>query len=446
MQALLGPEEAAALCQALEGTAPTSLRANPLKDDAAIPAGAAVPWCAAGRYLAERPAFTLDPLLHAGCYYVQEASSMFVEQAFRCIVPPAGRLLDLCAAPGGKSTLWRSLMPEGTLLVANDPVRPRALVLAENMAKWGHPDVVVTNALPERFAALPGFFDVIAADVPCSGEGMFRKDPAARDEWSASAPARCAQLQFDIIRDAWPALREGGFLVYSTCTFNRLEDEDNVVRICEELGAEPVPVPAAADWGIAGDTTGRGLPVCHFFPHRTKGEGFFLALLRKTSMPASARDGRRGRRTRPGNVRTEMRAAARWLRGDADFDLFQPAPDRVAAIRSSLAEDAGRVASATGALMAGIPLAEIKGRKLIPAHELALSVRLSGEAFPHVELDRPTALAYLRREAVTLPPDVPRGYVIATFRGHPLGFLNQLGTRANNLYPAEWRIRKQTTD
>lgn len=446
MNALLGADEAAALCRALEGPACVSLRLNPLKPDAAAPSGPSVPWCAAGRYLTERPAFTLDPLLHAGCYYVQEASSMFIEQAFRQLDAPPRRVLDLCAAPGGKSTLWRSLMEAGTLLVANEPVRTRAMVLAENLAKWGQPDVVVTNALPERFAALPGFFDVVAADVPCSGEGMFRKDSGARDEWSAGAPERCARLQFEIVRDVWPALREGGFLVYSTCTFNRQEDEDNVARICEELGAEAVEVPAAPEWGIAGDTTGRGLPVSHFFPHRARGEGFFLALLRKTAPAPAARDGRRNRRTRPGGVRTELRAAARWLQGGEDFDLVQPAPDRVAAVRSALADDVARVTAAAGAVTAGLPLAELKGRKLVPAHELALCPLLAEDAFARVELDRPTALAYLRREAVTLPADVARGFVVATFAGHPLGFLNQLGPRANNLYPAEWRIRKQITD
>ena len=446
MNALFGPDEGAALCRALDGPSCVSLRLNPGKPGTGFAAERAVPWCAEGRYLPGRPAFTFDPLLHAGCYYVQEASSMFIEQACRRMDTPPRRLLDLCAAPGGKSTLWRSLMPAGTLLVANEPVRTRAQVLAENLAKWGQPDVVVTQALPERFAALPGFFDVVAADVPCSGEGMFRKDPAARDEWSASAPARCAERQFGIVRDAWPALCEGGYLVYSTCTFNRLEDEDNVVRICEELGAEPVEVPLDPAWGIVGDATGRGLPVYRFLPHRAKGEGFFLALLRKTAACPGTGSGRRTRRTRSGGVRTELRAAARWLHDSGEFRLVQSAPERVAAVRASLADDVARVTEAAGALSAGLPLAELRGRKAAPAHELALSPLLAADAFPRVELDRPAALAYLRREAVTLPPDVPRGYVVATFGGHALGFLNQLGPRANNLYPAEWRIRKQTSD
>ena len=446
MNALFGPDEAGALCRALEGAPCVSLRLNPGKPGAAPPADGAVPWCTEGRYLSGRPAFTFDPLLHAGCYYVQEASSMFIEQAYRQMDTPPRRLLDLCAAPGGKSTLWRSLMPAGTLLVANEPVRTRAQVLAENLSKWGQPDVVVTQALPERFAALPGFFDVVAADVPCSGEGMFRKDPASRDEWTAAAPARCAERQFRIVSDVWPALRQGGFLVYSTCTFNRQEDEDNVVRICEELGAEPVEVPADAAWGVVGDVTGQGLPVCRFLPHHARGEGFFLALLRKTAACPDAGNGRRKRRAGSGGIRTELRGAARWLCDEGEFQLVQTSPERVAAVRAALADDVARVAGAAGALSAGVPVAELRGRKAAPAHELALSPLLAPDAFPRAELDLPTALAYLRREAVTLPPDVPRGHVVATFGGHALGFLNQLGTRANNLYPAGWRIRKQTIE
>lgn len=285
---LLGADEASALCTALTGSeAPVSIRRNPLKPVETLPEAevGAVPWCDAGCYLAARPRFTYDPLLHAGCYYVQEAASMFVEQAYRRIVADfqPHRLLDLCAAPGGKSTLWRSLLPAEHLLVANEPIRQRAQILAENLAKWGHPDTVVTSAYPAEFAGLGSFFDVVAADVPCSGEGMFRKDENARTEWSLQAVADCAERQWQIISDIWPTLRQGGYLVYSTCTYNRAENEDNVYRICRELGAETVELPVPAEWKISGDTTGRNLHVYHFFPHRTQGEGLFLSLLRKTA-------------------------------------------------------------------------------------------------------------------------------------------------------------------
>lgn len=456
MTELLGPSEAEALCRALCDTIPvTSIRTNPRKE-ATCPEGNGVPWCSTGRYLEERPQFTFDPLFHAGAYYVQEASSMFIEQAWHTILahesstaeasstPPArgagGVVLDLCAAPGGKSTLWRSLLPDGSLLVANEPIRQRAQVLAENLTKWGHPDVVVTSAYPEEFAPLGSFFDVIAADVPCSGEGMFRKDEQAREEWSPEAVIACAERQWGIISDVWPALKQGGYLVYSTCTFNAEEDERMVARICRELGAAPIQLPPI----------GEGLVVSeygiHFYPHKVKGEGFFISLLRKTSEAPIGRSGKKDKKGKKGckpsggNVKNGA-AVADWLANSGDFKLFAPGEGYVGAVRQSLYDDVIAVTSTVRALTAGILLAEEKGKKLIPQHALAMSTALSTDAFPRQELDRDTALAYLRREAITLPSDCPRGYVIVTYGGLTLGFVNNLGTRANNLYPEQWRIR-----
>lgn len=440
MERLLPSAECEALLAALAGEPPVSVRSNPFKRAGQEAEREPVPWCAEGGYLSERPQFTFDPLFHAGCYYVQEASSMFVEQAFRQLDEVPRRVLDLCAAPGGKSTLWRSLLPDGALLVANEPLRQRAQVLVENLAKWGHPDVAVTQAYPADFAPLAGFFDVVAADVPCSGEGMFRKDAGAVEEWSPEAVVQCADRQWQIVNDVWPALREGGYLVYSTCTFNRLEDEDNVERICRELGAEPVPIACPESWGVSGDTTGRGLPVYHFYPHRTRGEGFFLALLRKTSAAPVARERKKARAVREQPVAGGA-TVARWLKQGDRFKLFRPDDAHIAAVRQTLADDFRRLRETVRTLSAGILLAEEKGRKLIPQHELALSVERAAEAFPQVELPYAQAVAYLRREAVVLPPEVPRGYVVVTYEGRALGFANNLGARANNLYPAEWRIR-----
>lgn len=449
-ESLLGEEEAARLLRAIATEPPVSIRLNPLKR-MPDPAGAEkVGWATEGFYLPGRPAFTFDPLLHAGCYYVQEASSMFVEQAFRQTEAAPRRVLDLCAAPGGKSTLWRSLLPEGCLLVCNEPLRPRAEVLAENMAKWGHPDTVVTNAYPGEFARLGGFFDIVAADVPCSGEGMFRKDDGAVGEWSTENVAACAERQMQIVRDVWPALREGGFLVYSTCTFNRAENEENVERICHELGAEPVEINRQPAWGIAGDTAGKGLPVCHFFPHLAKGEGFFLALLRKTAEAPEAK-GKKQKRDGKRKAPAASATLARWLRRPELFRLFQADETHVAAVRETLFADMQRLGEAVRVVSAGILLAEAKGKKTIPQQLLALSTELATEAFPLVELSYGQAIAYLRKESICLPGGTPTGFVVATFRGHALGFLNNLGTRANNLYPAEWRIRsshvpKEPTD
>ena len=250
MRRLLGEEEYQALAEALQGEPPVSIRVNPWKwqGDGLSASAESVPWASGAVYLSERPAFTFDPLFHAGCYYVQEASSMFVQCVLRQYVPCACRMLDLCAAPGGKSTLARAALPEGSLLVSNEIIRTRAQVLAENMVKWGHPDVVVTQNAPADFTPLTHFFDVILADVPCSGEGMFRKDAESVAEWSMGNVDVCWQRQRGIVADVWECLKPGGLFVYSTCTYNTWEDEENIRWMVRQLGAEPLPVPVDEAW------------------------------------------------------------------------------------------------------------------------------------------------------------------------------------------------------
>ncbi len=454
-ESLLGSEESEQLCKALQTEPAVSIRVNTEKTATicmdATKAGHAqndtsVPWCSSGHYLAGRPAFTFDPLLHGGAYYVQEASSMFIEQAYKTIAAlegeeNIGRALDLCAAPGGKSTLWRSLLPKGSLLVANEPIRLRAMVLAENLTKWGNPDVVVTNAYPADFNALPGFFDIIATDVPCSGEGMFRKDEGARSEWSEENVMLCAERQWEIVSKVWDSLRQGGYLVYSTCTFNCEENEDNIVRICSELGAEPIAIECPKEWNISGDTTGRNLPVYHFFPHKAKGEGFFLALLRKTAEAPTLRE--KKRKTKDGKAQAVQGAATvcKWLKDAEEFKILRSGEQHIVAVRQSFEDAIQRITTSIPTLQAGIILGEEKGKKIVPQQSLALSSTLNKDAFPMAELSYDQAIAYLRHESITLPESTPNGYVIVAYKGLPLGFANQIGNRANNLYPAEWRIR-----
>lgn len=267
-----------------------------------------VPWCREGYYLSGRPSFTFDPLFHAGCYYVQEASSMFLEQALRQYVHEPVTMLDLCAAPGGKSTLARSVLPEGSLLVANEVMRNRSQVLAENLIKWGNPGVIVTNNDPADFTELGSLFDVILTDVPCSGEGMFRKDEVAVQEWSIENVDTCWQRQRRILRDIWPCLKTGGLLVYSTCTYNREENEDNVAWITQELGAEVLPLEIQPDWHITGNLIGTEFPVYRFLPHKTTGEGLFMAVLRKTADEPAV-----SVRTKTGGKASKKEKEVRWL-------------------------------------------------------------------------------------------------------------------------------------
>lgn len=431
-----------------------SIRLNPWKR-VATDLKAAVPWATDAFYLDERKTFTFDPLFHAGCYYVQEASSMFLEQVVRQYVPSAVTALDLCAAPGGKSTLLRAALPEGSVLVANEPMANRAQVLVENIVKWGHRDCVVTSGFPADFGALGEIFDLLVTDVPCSGEGMFRKDPVAVADWSEENVDVCWRRGRDILRDCWPCLRSGGLLVYSTCTFNRLEDEDNVRWICRELGADVLPIAIDETWGITGDlTSGDGdtpLPVYHFLPGRTRGEGFFLAVLRKhgSSDDAASRAVQtakpsRKARSRQAEKALPVPAACRgWIR-QADGCTWAVNGTAVEAIPRSLDAETGLLTALRRqmrVLHAGIRVAELKGRDAVPSQALAFSTDCHTEAFASVPLTYAAALQYLRGESLTLPADTPRGFVLLTFKGVPLGFAKNLVGRANNLYPAEWRIR-----
>lgn len=274
------PGDADALFSVLDGTPPVSVRWNPYKTQSPAE-GIPVAWCRYGRYLPERPSFTTDPLFHAGAYYVQEASSMFVEHLLRSTTEPEGaRILDLCAAPGGKATLYSTLAGGDGIVIANEVIRSRALILADNIRKWGIGNTMVTNNDPAHFAGLGEWFDAVAVDAPCSGEGMFRKSPEARGEWSEANVRLCAARQRRIVSDAWAALRPGGVLIYSTCTFNRTEDEENVRWIAEELGGEDAGAMVPPDWGIEEREAG-GVRCFRLWPHRIAGEGFFAAAIRK---------------------------------------------------------------------------------------------------------------------------------------------------------------------
>lgn len=376
---LMGEERFAAFAASLDEEAPVSIRVNRAKWQGDVVGGERVPWSDDGYYLPERPNFTFDPLLHAGCYYVQEASSMFIERALRQYVTEPVEMLDMCAAPGGKSLAAISSLPEGSWVLSNEPIRQRASILAENVSKWCSKCMRVISNYPEQISKSKMKFDVILCDVPCSGEGMFRKDPQAVREWSVQNVEKCRMLQRDIVAEAWKCLRPGGILIYSTCTFNTREDEENVQWITEEYDAEILPVDTCAEWNITGSLlNGFSAPVYRFIPGITRGEGIFMAVIRK---------------------------AGEWkAQKKLSLDKLPPMLHQMDLVR----------------------LDAMDGSKA-PA--------------PTVDVDYDTAIAYLRREAVTLPQDAPRGIVTLTYRGVAIGQAKNLGNRANNMYPKEWRIK-----
>ena len=430
---------------ALQTEVPVSIRPNFSKCSRPV-TGEVIPWAPSGVYLPVRPTFTFDPLFHAGCYYVQEASSMFVERVLRTYVQQPVVMLDLCAAPGGKSTLSRSVLPEGSLLVANEVMRNRSQILSENLQKWGHPDVVVTNSDPSEFTSLTHLFDVILTDVPCSGEGMFRKDEVAVEEWSVENVDLCWKRQRRILTDIWSALKPGGLLIYSTCTFNTEENEENVAWIANELGAEVLSVPIEESWCITGNLAGKDFPVYRFLPHRTKGEGLFLAVLRKDEAPVErvklrSEKKKKGKETKGKTVQlTVPKEVKSWLT-DADAYDWTVQDTNVEAFTKRYQEELALLKQTVKVIHSGVTVAELKGKDVIPQHSLALSTACSQKSFQQVELSFQQAVAYLRKEGLILDPSVPRGYVLVCYQQVPLGFVKNIGNRANNLYPQEWRIR-----
>lgn len=454
---LMGDELYSRLEEGLDSQqSPVSIRLNPFKaqslDVAAGLCDSSVPWCSAtGRYLNERPNFTFDPLLHAGVYYVQEAASMFVDHIVRTFIKEPVRMLDLCAAPGGKSTALRAALPEGSLLFSNEPMRTRAQILSENLQKFGHEDVIVTNNYPRDYRKAGIMFDAILADVPCSGEGMFRKDEGARAEWSLQNVDNCWQLQREIVSDIWKCLQPGGLLIYSTCTFNAHEDEENVEWIASELGADIIELPVEESWNITPAVVGNA-PVCRFLPGISRSEGLFVVVLRKhgenetTALNASAgnskpkKDRKNQRKQTAQGGKQQSADTMQALRTPDNFTARRNG-DAIVAIPKRWADTYDTAASTLKIMHAGVTLGNEKGRDIIPDQSLALSRQLNIDAYPHVELDYAAAINFLRKEAITLPEGTPRGFVVVTYKGFPLGMEKNIGNRANNLYPTEWRIK-----
>jgi 16S rRNA C967 or C1407 C5-methylase (RsmB/RsmF family)/NOL1/NOP2/fmu family ribosome biogenesis protein len=435
MAAMLGADFNSFL-KNMESLPPVSVRVNPNKQSSVE--GAFVPWSKYGRYLTKRPVFTLDPSFHAGAYYVQEASSMLLEQALIQSVnlnDPL-RILDLSAAPGGKSTHILSLLNSASLLVSNEVIRSRAYILFENIQKWGHSNVVITNNDPENFKRVEGFFDVIIVDAPCSGEGLFRKDADAIQEWSVDNAALCAMRQRRILSDVLPALREGGILIYSTCTYNEAENEDNLVWLGNEFGVTSISLSLDPHWGI--QTTQKNNVIGYrCYPHKVNGEGFFISVLRKNFTKNSVRS--RVKRKFMVASKKVSEKFSHWLKRDSGLTLIQQ-ENLIIALPELHFDDIQYLSENLNILSKGTALAELKHEKLIPDHASALSIHLENEGFNRIDLDEFQALSYLRKESPQLTT-VQRGFALVSYQGNNLGWVNLLGNRINNLYPSTWRIR-----
>ena len=444
-----GEVEGRALCIALDSDSPIAVRINPDKTTTDITSlsqlsiDQRVSWCNTGYYLTERPAFTFDSDFHAGAYYVQEPSSQFVEYLLQHVEMRGARILDMCAAPGGKTTLYASLVGAKGLVVANEIDRRRAQVLADNVRKWGTGNVVVTLGDSSSWGESTGWFDVVAVDAPCSGEGMFRKDPQARTEWSEGNVKLCATRQDTILRDAWQALRAGGTLIYSTCTFNRTEDEGSLERMLEWAGdavVEAQNIVTDPAWGIVCGRVG-AFQTFRFFPHRTCGEGFFAAVARKSFDTGEPERIPKSRNTTISavnkSIETELR---RWITEPDQF-TFGMVGDTCYGWPTEQFEKVRLLSEKKTVIYSGVAMGQLFKGVLKPDPALAFAVGLHREALPVTELSSEQTLRFLRRQDIDAS-QLAEGMNLIIARGRALGFAKRIGNRVNNLYPNSLRILK----
>lgn len=447
LEEAIGKDNSLVAFSAFERPASSSVRINPFKSGP-VPEGGEVLWNRHGRILAQRPVFTLDPSFHGGAYYVQDSSSMFVGHVFRQLVKPviadsgnAGpvRVLDLCAAPGGKTTdlavSLREMLGDRFVLVSNEVMKQRASVLADNVALWGDPNVVVTSDDPRAFAGLTEFFDIIIADVPCSGEGMFRKDEEAQRQWSPDNVSHCQARQRRIVADVWPSLKSGGIFIYSTCTFNRFENDGNVSWMLDSLGAEPLldnDVITERD-GVLKTEFGYSL-----VPGFVEGEGQYCSAVRKVGEYADIRSIQSARQGKPA-VRVQSDVLQKMFTVEM---TFRQKGDLITAVPGNILSDVETLERCLHVLSAGCAVGIFKGKDFVPDADLALCIAFRKDFYDVAEVSSDQALAYLHKDPVFLP-DHPKGLVLICHAGVPLGFVKNLGNRCNSLHPQHRRIRME---
>ncbi len=426
-------------CHEQEATV-TAVRYNPFKKRVLWndTNSSVVPWCSHGRYLFDRISFTLDPYFHAGAYYVQEASSMFVEHVFNTLTfeHSPKKVLDLCAAPGGKSTLLLSLIDEQDILVCNEVIKTRVPVLTDNVNKWGKQQVVITHNDAKDFQRLPAYFDCVLVDAPCSGSGMFRKDERAIAEWSLEHVKLCSQRQQRIVADILPALKSGGYLLYSTCSYSVEENEQQLDWLLQHFNLETIRIPLG-DWGIVEtQSSEQGAWGYRFYPDKIRGEGFFMACLRKTDGVTDAvKYSSQKLVTLPKNDNTVLQ---HWL-NDIEQLFICEVGDYVYAMPNALRREVEILTKNLYVKKAGVCVGKMMRAELLPEHQLALSTLLSGEV-ARVALDQQQALAYLRKDAQLQLNNSQQGWALATYDGLGLGWMKVLPNRINNYFPKELRV------
>ncbi len=422
------------LLESLQQEPTASIRINPSKARIAHASAENIPWSTHGYYLSQRPRYTSDPAFHAGAYYPQEASSMFIDHVVRSLKLHEQPItaLDLCAAPGGKSTLLRSTLHPDSFLLANEVVGNRVNLLEENLLKWGIPGYAISQSDPSKFAHLGPVFDLLLVDAPCSGEGMFRKDMQALEHWSPANVEACALRQKRILEGAWPALKPGGILIYSTCTYNLSENEEQLERFAENHGVDFLEF-APADSGIvrshAGSVEGH-----RFYPHKVQGEGFFCAVMRKT------------------NENSAITRSAKSVQRKKRFIIENEVPCNVQ--HQNIADGQGRIYALRNGHMDIVELLSSQLNIIVPGHTLGQRVHgtfkpaqgmafLAKCSFPaeSFELNLEEALKYLSRQ------DVPSAVksktpVLVQFEKFNLGWARAQSGRLQSMYPMHWRIRE----
>ena len=440
MRQQLGDTEAELLFEALDGVSPVSIRINSAKWHGGD-WGTPIAWCKDGRYLETRPQFTTDIPFAAGAYYVQEAGSQFISHILQTEGIEGGKILDMCAAPGGKSTLYASAVGNKGLVVANEYVRNRANILADNIRKWGLGNVVVTNNDPSHIAAFENWFDVVAVDAPCSGEGMFRKDEVARAEWSVNSVEICAARQKTILTEAWQSLKPGGLLIYSTCTYNTIEDEGILEWMNREWGEDICPsakitLPEGCDAEVVqvGDFQG-----FKFYPHRVATEGFFVAVARKKEDNHSRSVTPKGRKKIMVDAPKEaVRELTKWVNSSENI-RFAEVAESYYAYPADYYEEIKALAHNLTVIYSGVEMGQIFKNKLKPEWPLSQSVWYNRGVIPAVEVDQPTALDFLRKKDIAAA-QFEEGLNLVVCDGYALGFVKRIGNRANNTYPNSLKI------